>query len=197
MRFGLFLFFFCTLPVLAEKTYPSMKYMSEGMNIETSEVIVQQQITVTGMVVDNDGFPLPGVTILVKGTTQGTTTNEDGAYSLELSGGNVTLVFSYVGFVIKEIQVAGRRKIDVTLAEDVNLIDEVVVIGYGTMQKRQVTSSIASLSSDDLPVGVGGTDIAVSLQGKVAGLVMAGNDSPNSESNFQLRGMGSINASYA
>lgn len=191
MRTGLFLLFFCTLPVLAENTNPQIEEMSEA--------VAQQAVTVTGTVVDDGGFPLPGVTILVKGTTQGTTTDADGVYSLELSGSNATLVFSYVGFATQEIQVSGRRKIDVTLGEDATLMDEVVVIGYGTMQKRQVTSSIASLSAEDLPVGVGGTDISASLQGKIAGLVMSGTDSPNSldesGSKFQLRGIGSVNAS--
>ena len=180
MKISLFLLFFYTLPVLAENTHSQ---------------IVQQKVSVAGTVVDADGVPLTGVTVRVKGTTQGTITNIDGAYSLDLSDGNATLIFSYIGFESQEIQVAGKQTIDITLNEDINIMDEVVVIGYGTMQKRQVTSAIASLSADDLPVGVGGTDIAASLQGKIAGLVMAGNDSPNSESTFQLRGMGSINAS--
>ncbi|HCC50794.1 MAG TPA: SusC/RagA family protein, partial [Porphyromonadaceae bacterium] len=180
MKISLFLLFFYTLPVLAENTHSQ---------------IVQQKVSVAGTVVDADGVPLTGVTVRVKGTTQGTITNIDGAYSLDLSDGNATLIFSYIGFESQEIQVAGKQTIDITLNEDINIMDEVVVIGYGTMQKRQVTSAIASLSADDLPVGVGGTDIAASLQGKIAGLVMAGNDSPNAESTFQLRGMGSINAS--
>jgi len=158
-------------------------------------VTTKAQIAVTGTVTDVNDVALPGVNIVIKGTLQGTATDINGAYSLQVPNSNSTLVFSFVGFTDQEILVGDQRIINVTLTEDARLIDEVVVIGYGTMQRKQVTSSITSLSARDLPQGVGGSSIATVLQGKVAGLVMSGTESPNSGNTYQLRGMASINTS--
>ena len=157
-----------------------------------------QNITVTGSVTDATGMSVIGATVMVENNSSiGTVTDIDGNYTLNNVPSNASLQFSYVGMVTQIIPVNGRNQIDVVMASDTELLDEVVVVGYGTMQKKQVTSSITSLSASDLPKGVGGSSIANALQGKVAGLVMSGNASPNSGNTFQLRGMASINTSRA
>ena len=156
-----------------------------------------QSGTVTGKVVENSGEPLVGVNVTVKGTSIGAMTDVDGSYTVRQVPAQAVLVFSYIGYVRQEITVGNRSVINVELREDMQLLEEVVVVGYGTMQRRQVTSSITSLSAGDLPQGVGGGTIATALQGKVAGLIMSGTESPNTSNTYQLRGMASINTSRA
>ena len=157
-----------------------------------------QNITVNGSVTDATGMSVIGATVMVENNSNiGTVTDIDGNYTLNNVPSNASLQFSYVGMVTQIIPVNGRNDIDVVMASDTELLDELVVVGYGTMQKKQVTSSITSLSASDLPKGVGGSSIANALQGKVAGLVMSGTASPNSGNTFQLRGMASINTSRA
>jgi TonB-linked SusC/RagA family outer membrane protein len=164
--------------------------------ITSLPLFAQQNIPVTGTVIDDTGEPLSGASIVEKGTTNGVVTDLDGKFELQVSSG-ATLVVSYVGYIKQEVAVNNRKKVDITLQEDSQALSEIVVIGYGTMQKKQVTSSITSLSARDLPQGVGGSSIATALQGKVSGLVMSGTTSPNSGNTFQLRGMASINTSRA
>ena len=159
--------------------------------------LLQQQKTITGKVTDSSGYPLPGVSVVVKGTSTGTITDFDGNYTLPNIPGDATLVFSFVGMKLQEIAVEGKTSILVRMEEDAIGIEEVVAIGYGSMEKKQVTSSITSITAKDLTQGVGGSSIATALQGKISGLVMSGTASPNSGNTFQLRGMASINTSRA
>lgn len=149
---------------------------------------------VVGVVRDEKGEPIIGANIVEDGTTNGTTTDLDGKFSLSVAP-NAVLKVSYIGYVDQNIPLQGKTDFSITLKEDALALDEVVVVGYGTMEKKQVTSSITSLSAKDLPQGVGGSSIATALQGKVGGLVMSGTGSPNSGNTFQLRGMASINTS--
>ena len=160
-----------------------------------SSAMAYSQSAVTGKVVDSNGEPLPGVNVSVKGTSMGAITEGDGTYTLRQVPAQSVIVFSYIGFTTQEIPVGNKTTIDVELKEDTQLLEEVVVIGYGTLQRKQVTSSITSLQARDLPVGVGGGTIATSLQGKVAGLIMSGTSSPNTSNVYQMRGMASLNAS--
>ncbi len=157
----------------------------------------QQGKKVTGKVTDKSGIPLPGVAIVVKGTTTGVITDASGNYSLNNIPENATLQFSFVGMKMEELAVKGNTTINVRLEEETIGIEEVVAIGYGSMEKKQITSSITSLMVKDLPQGVGGSSIATALQGKIGGLIMSGTASPNSDNTFQLRGMASINTSRA
>ena len=175
-------------------------YAMEGNNIMLklkSDFQQQQQKSVSGKVTDFSGATLPGVTVLVKGTTSGTITDTNGNYALSNVPQDAILQFSFVGMKTQEIAVTNRTTINITMAEEAIGIDEVVAIGYGSMEKKQVTSSITSLMARDLPQGVGGSSIATALQGKIAGLVISGTASPNSDNTFQLRGMASINTSRA
>jgi len=156
--------------------------------------IQQQKTRITGIVYDVSEKPIIGANIIEKGTTNGTVTDSDGGFTLDVDK-NAILQISYIGYFSLEVPTVGKTSFEIILEEDMKALDELVVIGYGTMQKKQVTSSITSLSADDLPLGVGGASIANALQGKVAGLVMSGTTSPNSGNTFQLRGMASINTS--
>ena len=153
-----------------------------------------QNSTVTGTVTDVGGDPLIGVSVSIKGTSIGSVTNVDGKYTIGQVNAQSILVFSYVGYVSQEVAVSGQHSINVQLKENTQNLQELVVVGYGTLQKRLVTSSISSLQGSDLMEGVGGSSIANALQGKVSGLVISGTDSPNSGNTFQLRGISSINA---
>jgi TonB-linked SusC/RagA family outer membrane protein len=157
-------------------------------------VISFAQISITGTVTDASGETIIGANVVEKGTRNSTVTDVNGKFTLRVADGAVLQV-SYLGYTTQDV--AASPNMTVVLKEDAKSLDEVVVVGYGTMQRRQVTSSISSLSARDLPAGVGGASIATALQGKVSGLVMAGTDSPNSSNTFQLRGMASINTSRA
>ena len=152
------------------------------------------QLTVTGRVQSKSGEPLIGVNVVEKGTTNGTVTDLDGNYSLRTEKGK-TLVFSYIGFLTQENVVKGT-KMNVTLLEDTETLDEVVVIGYGSMQRKDVTSSITSVKAEDLNVGVV-TSPAQMLQGKVPGLTVANTSDPNGSASISLRGASSLRAGEA
>lgn len=152
------------------------------------------QLTVTGHVKSTSGDPLIGVNVVEKGTTNGTVTDMDGNFSLRVEKGK-TLVFSYIGFLSQENVVKGTR-MNVTLLEDTETLDEVVVIGYGSMQRKDVTSSITSVKAEDLNVGVV-TSPAQMLQGKVPGLTVANTSDPNGAASISLRGASSLRAGEA
>lgn len=152
------------------------------------------QLTVTGRVKSTSGDPLIGVNVVEKGTTNGTVTDLDGNYSLRVQQGK-TLVFSYIGFLSQEV-VVNKAKINVTLKEDTETLDEVVVIGYGSMQCKDITSSITSVKAEDLNVGVVTTP-AQMLQGKVPGLTIANTSDPNGSASISLRGASSLRTGEA
>src|SRR5260370_20953979 len=149
------------------------------------------QTTVTGRVVaKEDGSAIPGVNISEKGTTNGTVTDADGKYSLTV-GGRATLVFSFIGLATQEIGVENRSTIDVTMETDVKALEEVVVIGYGVANKRDLTGSIVKIDGSviaDKP----NTDPIASLQGKVAGLSIVNNGTPGEAADIRIRGTVSI-----
>ena len=152
------------------------------------------QNTVTGTVKDQSGLPLVGVNVVEKGTTNGNITDVNGKYSVNVERGK-TLVFSYIGFITQEIRV-NSNTINVTLAEDAQSLDEVVVIGYGNMQRKDVTSSITTVKAEDLNVGVV-TSPAQLLQGKVPGLTVANTSDPNGAASISLRGASSLRTGEA
>ena len=150
--------------------------------------------TVTGTMTDADtNEPLIGANVLVKGTTVGTITDIDGSYSITLPEGATTLVFSYAGFADQEVDIAGQSVINVSLSPGA-LLDEVVVIGYGTVKKRDVTGSVASLKEEDFNKGIiVSTDQL--LQGRVPGVNVVNNSGrPGGEATVKIRGNNSIRA---
>ena len=144
----------------------------------------------TGQIIDSNNMPLPGVSVAIKGTTAGTITDFDGNYSLntKLSDSTV-LVFSYVGFKTQEIVVDGQSVINVLMEEDTSLLDEVVVVGYGTQKKSVITGAISGVKQtelEDLPI----TRVEQTLQGRVSGVTIAATSGqPGSNSTVRVRGI--------
>ena len=128
-----------------------------------------QQRTVTGTVVDDLGQPLIGVSILEKGTTNGVITDMDGNFSLKLTSENPTLVFSYIGYKTQEVSVGGKTTLNVTMSEDAEQLDEVVVVGYGVQKKSSMTASVSSVSSKEI-VKTMSSNVASTLQGRMPGV---------------------------
>ena len=159
-----------------------------------SSTLAFAQNRVTGTVKDKTGMPLPGVNVLEKGTTNGSITDVDGKYIINVEKGK-TLQFSYIGFTTQEITV-NKSTINVTLQEDLQALDEVVVNGYGRMQRKDVTSSITSVKAEDLNIGVV-TSPAQMLQGKVPGLTVANTSDPNGSASISLRGASSLRTGEA
>ncbi|MFV0592043.1 MAG: TonB-dependent receptor [Draconibacterium sp.] len=154
----------------------------------TSAFNAQQQKTVNGTVTDNTGQPLPGVTVIIKGTAQGTVTDMDGKYSLGNIPEDAVLVFSFVGMLSQEIKVGNQATIDVVMKEEALGIDEVVVVGYGTQKKSHLTAAVDQIGGEILenrPL----SSVADGLQGIVAGLnVRAPNGAPEASLNLNIRG---------
>lgn len=152
-----------------------------------------QQRTIKGTVSDSQG-PLIGVSVMQKGSTTGTATDLDGKYTLRVDTDNPVLVFSYVGFKTEEIKVGTSDVLDVTMVSDATLLDDVVVIGYGTVQKSHLTGSISKIGGEsliDYPV----SDLTTALQGKVAGLSINNTTSEVGVApSIRVRGSGSISA---
>ena len=157
-----------------------------------SIVSLQAQQIISGTVVDETGQPLPGVNVLVKGTTTGAVADFDGNYSIAASEGSV-LEFRYLGFIAQSVQVGKSTTIDVVLKEDVSLLDEVVVIGYGTSTKKDLVSSVSTVKSDVLenqPVA----RLDQALQGRASGVEVTSNSgAPGTGSTIRIRGNSSIN----
>lgn len=149
-------------------------------------------VAITGKVTSETGETLPGVTVLVKGTTTGTATDPDGNYSITVPDPNGTLVFSYIGYVTQEVPMNGRTNIDIALVPDVQSLEEVVVIGYGTQERTDLTGSVASVSPTDLrraPVAT----VNEAIQGRVPGVSVTSSGAPGQTSNINIRGIGSLN----
>ena len=152
-----------------------------------------QNITVKGTVSAADG-PIIGATVKVKGAQGGVVTDFDGNYSISAQS-NATLVFSYVGYETKEVKVGGKRQIDVTLIEDETLLNEVVVVGYGTMRKSDLTGAVTQVDNKAFEKSVS-TSIDQVLQGRAAGVqIQANTGTPGGSSTIRIRGTNSLNAS--
>ncbi len=151
----------------------------------SDKAIMQQGKTVTGKVIDADGLPLPGVTVIIKHTALGTVTGTDGSYSLDNVPEDGILVFSFVGMLTQEIKIGNQSVINVTLETNIVGLDEVIAIGYGTVKKSDLTGSVASVRSEDFG-DRGGTGVSSLLQGKVPGLDVT-------EGKIRVRGVTTIN----
>lgn len=148
---------------------------------------------VTGVIKDETGEPIPGVSVAVKGTTIGTITDADGKYSLEVPEGGI-LVFSFVGYEKQEITADNKTSIDVVLAEDTKILDEVVVVGYGTIKKRDHTGSLSSVDAQKLQ-DTHKPSIGAALQGQIAGVdIVKTNNKPGAGFNIMVRGQNTIKA---
>lgn len=161
-------------------------------NTAFASVDLQSTITVNGQVLDEAGKPMPGVNVLVKGTTTGTSTDTDGNYRITVPDGNAVLVFSFIGYFTQEITVGNQTVVNISLAPDIETLSEVVVVGYGTQTRASVTGAISSVSADEIaqqPV----INVGQALQGRVSGVTVTNNGAPGSAPIVRIRGVGTIN----
>ncbi|MBK0379719.1 TonB-dependent receptor [Mucilaginibacter segetis] len=158
---------------------------------ETSSNIVVAPIVISGLITDARGVPLPGVNVREKGTTNGVTSDPNGRYSITVDNANAVLVFSFIGFTTQELAVGERTQINVTLKEQVSNLEDVVVIGYGSVKKRDLTGAVGQLKGEDLMKG-NPISLSQGLQGKLAGVSVNQNDgAPGAGVSIQIRGANS------
>lgn len=157
-----------------------------------SMISAQGQITVSGLVTDVTGEPMIGATVVVENSAKGTTTDIDGRYSLALDAGDNTLVFSYLGMKDQIIEVDGRSEIDVQLSDDSRFLDEVVVVGYGTQKKSNISGAVSVVTAEEI-ASTPAMRVEQALQGRTAGVQIAQNSgSPGSALTVRIRGTGTI-----
>ena len=153
-----------------------------------------QEITVTGTVTDNCGSVI-GASVLVEGTTNGCITDLNGKFSLANVPSNGTLVFSYIGYQTQKIAVNGKTSISIKLAEDTQLLQEVVVVGYGVQRKSDLTGAVSSVKAADALKGTPTGNVSDALQGRMAGVsVLSGSGNPSEDNTIRVRGINSITA---
>lgn len=153
-----------------------------------------QGIQVSGTVRDDSGQPIPGVNVIEKGTTNGMATDSEGRYSLVVADGNATLVYSFIGYITQEVPLNGRSSIDVSMVSDMKTLEEVVVVGYGTQLKKDLTGSVSNLSDKRL-LDRPAFNIGQAIGGKVAGVkIIERTGAPGSNPMIRIRGTNSINS---
>lgn len=193
------------IPKIAKASALCLLFSAFSVNAATATTVttksvdeiqaVQQGKRVTGVVLDNAGIPIIGANIIVKGTTNGTVTDFDGNYTLEEVPADAVLVISYIGYLSQEIPVGNQTNIKVTLVEDTQALDEVVVVGYGTMRKSDVTGSIASTKGADILKGQSFSALD-GLKGKASGVnIFSNSGQPGSDIRVLIRGVSTINSS--
>lgn len=164
-------------------------------NNSRTGTVMQQNKTVTGVVTGENGEPIPGATVVVKGTSNGTITDLDGNYSLSNVPADATLQFSFVGMKLVELSASGRTQINVTLEEETIGLEEVVAVGYGTVKKKDITGSVASISGEQL-AAVPVANAAQALKGRLPGVNVISQDGrPDAEISIRVRGGGSVSQS--
>ncbi|WP_245578721.1 SusC/RagA family TonB-linked outer membrane protein [Algoriphagus vanfongensis] len=189
---------------LSQQTGLNFKQVNKNIHVRVDEnpnqdeqvsIELVPQETVTGTIVDETNFPLPGVSVIEKGTSNGTVTDLDGKFTLTVESSESVLVFSFIGMQTIEMPVGARRTFDITMLEDTQALDEVVVVGYGTVKKSDLTGSVGVVGAEELlkaPVA----NALQGLKGKVAGVnVFLNSGSPSSSPRVLIRGLGTINSS--
>lgn len=152
---------------------------------------VQAQLQVSGVVKDENGSALPGVNVLEKGTSNGTTTDASGQFSLAVNNSSSVLVFSFIGYLSEEMVVGNQTQISFTMVPDVTSLDEIVVVGYGSQKKSDLTGSVAVVNATDLKK-VSSNDVGQLLQGRTTGVSVNSDGQPGAFPQVRIRGIGSI-----
>ncbi|SDX72206.1 TonB-linked outer membrane protein, SusC/RagA family [Lutibacter oricola] len=167
-------------------------YLITTMLLLSIGVIQSQSLTLKGTV-SGDGNPLPGVSVIIKGSNSGTTTDFDGLFEIKANTSDV-LVFSYMGFKTKEVTIGTTTNLNITLVSDVAALNEVVVVGYGTQRKKEVTGAVINVG-EEVIAKTATSDLATALQGQVAGVnIQAASGRPGAAANVQIRGLGSVSS---
>lgn len=164
-----------------------------GALLTCSQFAMAQQISVSGTVTDSTGEPIIGATVMAQGTANGTVTDYEGNYTIKADALG-TLRFSYVGYETQTIAIEQRTVINVTMQENTSLLDELVVIGYGTLKKSDLTGAVGSIGGKDIK-DVPVNNVGQALQGKIAGVNIVGGEKPGDNVTIKVRGLGSINNS--
>ncbi|RRB02245.1 TonB-dependent receptor [Larkinella rosea] len=168
---------------------------AKSSSSESSGLVQPAEETITGTIADEKGEGLPGVSIIVKGTQRGTTTDGNGQFRIQVPDKAAVLVFSYVGYLTQEIPVGTKTVLNVTLVTDEKTLSEIIVVGYGTQKKRDLTGAISSISSKDIAETPSANFLA-NAQGRLAGVdIVRANGAPGSNPTIRIRGNRSINAS--
>lgn len=170
----------------------SVHALAQDVGTTTSANTMQQSREVAGVVTDDKGEALPGVNVIVKGTSMGTITDVNGQYRIEIPGSDPVLVFSYVGYLSEEIHVGDQSVIDIELLLNIQSLQEVVVVGYGTQKKESLTAAVANINNEEIQTTTH-TSLAQKIQGKVAGLQIRQNSGQPGDFNnsINIRGFGS------
>jgi TonB-dependent SusC/RagA subfamily outer membrane receptor len=179
----------------AMKGLPEMEgnsVLSGASRLSLASSFVSYQLSITGTVSSQGGEPIPGVNILQKGTTNGTTTDADGKYSIVVPEGDAVLVFSFIGYATQEVTINGRSVINVALVEDVQSLDEVVVVGYGTQQKVNLTASVTMVDAKEM-ADISAPTVSQAMMGRSRGVfIKNGSGQPGEDGvDINIRGFGS------
>lgn len=165
-----------------------------GLYSPINQEVLQNTVKITGQVIDPNGEPIIGATVMEKGTTNGIVTDLDGNFSLTVFPSH-KLQISYVGFQTQELNIGSNRSFKIVLKEDTELLDEVVVVGYGSVKKSDLTGAVASVSTQDL-IRSGRTDAVGAMQGALPGVqIQRSNSKPGGEYNILIRGLNTISGS--
>ena len=178
---------------LCRRLWALVSFFVLSVALSGSMALAAVMATVQGQVVDQNGEPIIGASVLVKGTTNGTITDFDGNFTLQNVDNNATLVVSYVGYITQEVKVT-RGAMKIVLVEDSKVLEDVVVVGYSTQAKKDITGSVAVVSRDaltEVPVAT----FAEALQGKAAGVTINNSGGPAGQTTIRVRGVGSVNGS--
>ena len=172
----------------------SFRFYDDNIVLITAKDLFKQGITITGTVTDSDGEPIPGVNVLIRGSTIGVTTGIDGRYSVTVPDRNSVLTFSFIGYATQEVVVGTNTIINMTMSEDTQQIDEVIVVGYGVQRRSSITGSAAALSNADLQT-VTSPRTENMLSGKVPGVFVAsGTGRPGDDATILVRGQTTISS---
>ncbi len=187
----------CLLPI--NFTYKFTENETVIVKKKSVEVLEKKtddfQIKITGAILDVSGQPLPGANIIEKGTANGTQSDFDGKFSLDLSSGNATIIVSFIGFTTQEVDVNNQTNLTITLLEDTESLDEIILVGYGAVKKEDQTTSVVSVKAEDFNQGVISSPEQL-IQGKAAGVnITQSNGEPGSSIRIRVRGGKSITAS--
>lgn len=184
------------LQTLFEKANVTFRVLENNLIVITpAEISAYQQPRITGVVTDaSSGEPLPGVNVIVEGTTIGVVTDIDGRYSIDVPSTDKTLVFSYIGYTSEKIAISGKNQIDVMLVADIKALEEVVVVGYGVQRKSDVTGATSRLTESNMNKAVATSPVEM-MQGRVSGVnISQNNGEPGGGMSVRIRGSHSIRA---
>src|SRR5690606_28914264 len=172
------------------KLYQKMWLTSALALILTSSVLAQER-NISGTVTDESGNSMPGVSVVIKGTSDGTATDVNGRFVIQVPGDAAILVFTFVGYASTEVQAGSRSTVDVQLTPDVQTLSELIVTGYSVDSRRELTGAVSTVATEDLTFAPSG-NVEQMLQGRVPGVTVITNGQPGTTSQIRVRGFGSF-----